>query len=206
MSREYCPKCGYPLAVCLCAAISPMGCDVDIWVLQHPDEASHAKNTARLLPLVLPQTRILCGESKTDFVDVQAELTARAGPLYLVYPQDETSEPDIAPCSAGAGQSGGRPLLLLIDATWRKALKMYHLNPWLHGLPRLSFQPQIGSDYRIRKAGRSDSLSTLEAVAHGLQCLHPGLDVAPLLAAQTAMVTKRLAAMPAQVRARYRES
>jgi len=70
-------------------------------------------------------------------------------------------------------------------------------------LPRLSFNPDSGSDYKIRKAGRSDSLSTLEAVAYGLKRLQPGLDVAPLLAVQNAMVSKRLAAMPAEVRARY---
>lgn len=88
---------------------------------------------------------------------------------------------------------------MLLDGTWRKVYRMLCLNSWLLQLPRLSLQVENDSAYCIRKAKRSDSLSTLEAAASALQRLQPSL----VLQLLQALVDTRLARMPTNVRQRY---
>nr|WP_283165369.1 tRNA-uridine aminocarboxypropyltransferase [Shewanella litorisediminis] len=199
VSRDFCVKCHFPIRVCLCNAISPVAAHTRVWVLQHPSEVDHGKNSARLLPLILDTARIFVGESEADFTPLRQQLKAENLAPVLVYPADDG---EVFSLPSVGGQPESR-VLLLLDGTWRKALKMYHLNPWLHSLPKLAFTPDSPSAYRIRKASRSDSLSTLEAAACALAQLEPGLDIRPMLQCFDAMISRRLEAMPEAVRQRY---
>ena len=77
----------------------------------------------------------------------------------------------------------------MLDGTWRKSLKMLHLNPALQALPRLALQAQAPSRYLIRKAHHPDQLSTLEASCLALAQLEQAPDrYAPLLTAFSAFV------------------
>lgn len=168
----------------------------EIVVLQHPSEVKHAKNSVRLLALALPQTRIVVGESSADFADLREYLATQTKPVYIVYPNEHSQ----TVAEAGASEAA---IIVLIDGTWRKAYRMLQLNPWLTDYPSLHLECTDESQYIIRKAKRSDSLSTLEAAAHTLVALNPSVDVTPIFAVFNAMVQHKLTAMPAQVRARY---
>ncbi len=170
--------------------------------MQHPSESTHGKNSARLLPLVLDNAQIFIGEKAEDFELLRQKIRAMEASPVLVYPSSEGS----TAVFNEAKTSPSPRILLLLDGTWRKALKMYHLNPWLHALPRLAFKPQQKSGYLIRQSSRSDSLSTLEAAVEALQILEPGLDTSPLLQVFDAMVARRLEAMPHSVRVRYQQN
>ena len=61
-SRPLCPHCLRPASACLCSCVQPVHSRVQLLVLQHPMEAGHAKNTARLLHLCLPGNRLEVGE------------------------------------------------------------------------------------------------------------------------------------------------
>ncbi|BDM65957.1 DTW domain-containing protein [Shewanella sp. NFH-SH190041] len=200
--RRHCLACDYPENACLCAHIDPIVSQTQVVILQHPAEAKHAKNSVRLLRRVLPQAQVYLGESADDFAAIRAELSQRDR-VYLLYPSAQ-SEP-AASVTACCDDQG--PLtLVLLDATWRKALKMFKLNPWLQQLPALHLGEEIQGRYTIRKASRPDSLSTLEATAYCLAQLEPALSVAPLFRAFDALIEHRLAAMPALVRQRYSTS
>ena len=56
----------------------------------------------------------------------------------------------------------------MLDATWRKSLRMLIASPGLQTLPRLSLQHLPASRYRIRKARQAHQLSTLEACCQAL--------------------------------------
>lgn len=79
--------------------------------------------------------------------------------------------------------------LILLDGTWRKAKKMWMLNPWLHDLPSWHFGQPPENQYRMRKTNLEHSLSTLEAAAYGLDCLCH-FDSAKLLKLFNAMQTQ----------------
>lgn len=164
MSRNYCSRCAYPEKTCLCHAITEMRSQTSIVVLQHPGESRHAKNTARLVELVIPDTELLVGENEADFADVRERLQMDPHAAVLYPTTGSTSlQESIA----------GEPIetIILIDGTWRKARKMWFANPWLHAL-RVCHLNDVGSSaYRIRSSNVSGGLASIEAVAIALNLL-----------------------------------
>jgi DTW domain-containing protein YfiP len=87
----------------------------------------------------------------------------------------------------------GTPLrLVVIDATWRKSLRLLLEHPLLAALPRLSLEAPEPTRYRaIRAARRPDQVSTLEATVQALAMLEgPGFEGGPLLDAFGRFVTR----------------
>jgi DTW domain-containing protein YfiP len=84
---------------------------------------------------------------------------------------------------APAGDTAEPLRLVVIDATWRKSLRMLLEHPALATLPRLALRAPEPTRYRaIRAARRTDQVSTLEATVQALAMLEgPSFDGAPLL-------------------------
>lgn len=158
--RSYCPHCNFPSDTCLCAHVSRMSCDCEVTILQHPNEVNHAKNTVRLVRLVMPKTRVLIGESSTDFQVLSNDVKAHPNDYALLFPSDKSR------VWRAEGTDARLPHLLFIDATWKKAYKMWMLNDWLQLVPQMHLDINENSaQYRIRKARKPGQLSTLEAIS-----------------------------------------
>jgi len=164
--REYCQQCQYPLKTCICEYIQEFEVPHRLIVLQHPFESTNAKNSARLVKLCLPQTEIQVGETESDFESIKNSI-------------DVTKTAVLFP--SGGSKSIESQILkkidtfIFIDATWRKALKMWCLNPWLHTLPTFHFDKAPKGQYPIRKAPQVGYLSTLEAMNYVITKENPGL-------------------------------
>jgi DTW domain-containing protein YfiP len=166
--------------------------------VQHPDEAKHALNTARLAALGLCNSELLVAEQLPQLAELLANPAYHA---CLLFPG-----PDAQPLSAAnqplAG-SDGRPLLLVVpDGTWRKARKLLYLNPLLAGLPRVALPEGLSSRYRLRKAPMAGALSTLEAIVTALNLLEAPQSFDPLLKPFEALIEGQIAAMGADTFAR----
>lgn len=173
-----------------------MSVSTELIVLQDPSEVTHAKNSVRLMALVIPEIQIYVGETPDDFKSLRHYLEGCKKPIYLVYPSDVSSD-------VVGTQFDKQVVLLFLDGTWRKAYKLLQLNPWLQNYPALHLDLESASNYKIRKASRADSLSTLEAAAMMLKSIEPELKVTPLTNALEAMVQQRIQSMPVDVRKRY---
>lgn len=177
MPRKYCINCEYPETTCLCDCVAIIDCPLRIDILQHPSEQRAAKNTARLVKLCMPSCNLWVGETMDDFSDLIAQLQQAEEPSFVLFPNENSKEGSkILPQSV----SGPRPRLIFIDGTWKKAYKIWQLNPWLHGLTSLHFENVVG-EYEIRKARKPHQLSTLESVAKSLNLYSSDIDVSPLL-------------------------
>ncbi|MFM2342099.1 MAG: hypothetical protein RLZZ592_1752 [Pseudomonadota bacterium] len=167
--RPLCPCCVRPLTACLCDLVVPVDNRIEVLVLQHPLEAREAKNSVALLARGLARVRIEVGE-----IFDAPMLSDWLGPgARLLYPQ--TPMPSTSPQAVEntkfrlLAEAGAVTRLVVLDATWRKSLKMLHLNPLLMALPRLALQDLSPPRYRaMRRARRADQLSTLEAVCAAL--------------------------------------
>ena len=166
--------------------MQPVHSNVQVLILQHPLEVHEAKNTARLLHLCLgASSRIEVGE-QFEPAQLHALLHApwQAGDAprhpVLLYP---ATEGQATPAMAESGLAPQQQRLIVIDGTWRKTLKMLHTNPALQTLPRLPLNVTTAGRYSIRKARRTDQLSTIEASALALAQMHVWQDGAqPLVA------------------------
>jgi DTW domain-containing protein YfiP len=193
--RATCAACLRAQTACICRFVTPLASSVDLLVLQHPLEVGNAKNSARLLHLCLPGSRLLVGET-FDPEELDAVLHADGRAPLLLYPETpgEAALGLPAPPAIDAA-SLTRPAslrLVLLDATWRKSRKMLYVNPSLQRLPRLALRALPPSAYRIRKAHAPDQLSSLEAAAYALSQLEhrPG-QYAPLFEAFNGFVEQQ---------------
>ena len=165
--RPTCPHCQRPQSTCICGFVTPTPTACEVLILQHPLEEHHAKNSARLLHLSLPGSRMVGGEA-FDNATLQA-LMPQPKYTVLLYPPTEY-EGHAAPALLDATQLVNLQYvrLVVLDATWRKSRKMLHLSPGLQRLPRLTLDDVPASRYAIRKAHKPGQLSTLEATCAAL--------------------------------------
>ena len=186
MSRQLYLDCQYLKASCVCVAIKPITHQTQVVILQHPSEIKHPKNTVKLLSLLLEHLTIAVGETPQDFKDIQERLSNPKADASLVFPTQHSK-----PLSAvGSDQVKSPKTLVLIDGSWRKAKKIFYLNPWLNALPCIALEKQQ-SIYQIRKTRMKGSMSTLEATAQCLQHLE-GTHITPFNTALKAMMDNHL--------------
>lgn len=179
-TRPYCAICHYPTSTCLCSAIDEVLVPVDIVILQHPKEKDHAKNTARLVALCMPNATII------STTDEKAINTLRENCLptnsALIYPNDVSE-----PLEGGlATPIQSLHTLVFIDGSWKQAYGVIQQNNWLKTLPSYHFKHAPQSNYAIRHTTINNALSTLEAVAYTLSNVL-GTDVSALYNAQNAL-------------------
>lgn len=194
--RLCCSVCLRPQRTCICQWITPTANLVDVLLLQHPDEVHQAKGSARLLHLSLARCRIEIGETFPEGSLSELLLGDEAADpvrTMLLYPPTpgmaRTPDPD-----PGWLVRPHRLRLVVLDATWRKSLKMLYCNPILQALPRFGLDQTGGSNYLIRKARHPHQLSTLEATCHALAQLEHGTDrYQPLLAGFQGFVAQQQA-------------
>ena len=178
--RPICPRCLRPAATCLCDLVVALPHDTEVLVLQHPQEQRQAKNSVALLRLSLTQCEVVVGERFTP-AQLQALLHHAGRETRLLYP-----DVPAAPAPIAAPLRPGAPLrLVVIDATWRKSLRLLLDHPALAALPRLALAAPAPTRYRaIRAARRPDQVSTLEATVQALaQIEGPAFAGEPLLQA-----------------------
>lgn len=191
LSRPTCLRCQRPQRTCICRFATPTPHATEVLILQHPLEAHHAKNSARLLHLSLPGSNLVVGE----VFDGATLQTLMPQPRYtvLLYPPTQYAD-HAAPAVLDTHQLAdpAKVRLVVLDATWRKSRKMLHLSPALQRLPRLALEAVPGGRYAIRKAHQPGQLSTLEATCAALAQLEG--DAArwhPLLAAFDGFVAQQ---------------
>ena len=192
--RVFCAICLRPQRACICHWIARVDNNVDVLILQHPDEVHQAKGSARLLHLSLCHSRLEVGETFSQ-EQLQALLHGPADQavrVALLYPPTPCMVPPPELDGAWLAQPS-RLRLVILDATWRKSLKMLHCNPALQKLPRFALNEAQPSAYLVRKAHRVHQLSTLEAACHALARLEQDhRRYLPLLAGFDGFVAQQL--------------
>lgn len=194
--RLLCAQCLRPQATCICRFVTPTLPVCEVLVLQHPLEAQHAKNSARLLHLSLPGSRLVVGEAFYDAA-LQALMPDDKTTVLLYPPTDYAGHAAPAPLDPAQLADPQKLRLVVLDATWRKSRKMLHQSPALQRLPRLALDDAPAGRYTIRKAHAPGQLSTLEATCAALAQLEG--DAArwqPLLAAFDGFVAQQLNLVP----------
>ena len=211
--RARCQQCLRPPVACLCHTIKPIDNQVEIVILQHPSEVKHAKGTAKIVELSLRNCQIIIGEdfSNDELFNTLINNTDRQ--VMLLYPHDNAITPQQLTEQFNREQSGANLTdltIIVLDGSWKKAYKMYCLNPDLQTLPCIGIAVNNQSNYRIRKSSRSDSLSTIEACYQLLtelegQSHSQCQKFDSLLDSFDFMVEYQIKSMPSDVRARYQD-
>jgi DTW domain-containing protein len=170
-----CPRCYLREQGCLCDTLTPLFTRTEIVVIRHVSERHVTSNTGRLAALRLPRCRIVDFGGGGTFDDDWI----RDDSTWLLYPG----------CHA---QPEGPPprRLIVLDATFRRARRMYRKIDALRSLPELSLSPPSIAPTRLRQPTRPDGMSTIEAIAAALSLLEDPALLAPLLATYDDFVSR----------------
>lgn len=159
--RRVCPNCRRPASVCYCEYLTRIDTHTRVLLLQHPRERDMAIGTARMANLCLPNSELLVGFNWEQSRSLARELAEPTRQAALLYPGPDAQTLDSA--------AFGRPLtLVVVDGTWANTRKMVQQNPVLARLPRVTFQPDRPSEYRIRREPAAQCVSTIEALMYVL--------------------------------------
>lgn len=156
-----CPSCQLALSACICGQRPVLECGVTFCLLMHSLEPLKPTNTGRLIAECLVDTQAFVW-ARTE-VD-SALLALLADPQYqpfVVFPGEYALEQQQVFRQLPV-QSARRPLLIILDATWTQARKMFRKSPYLAELPVLSMETEQLSRYRLRRSNRDDHLCTVE--------------------------------------------
>jgi DTW domain-containing protein YfiP len=161
--RTRCDNCYFLTKQCVCKWIPELSTRLNILILQDPKEAQHAKNTVSLLSLGLPSVECI----STANQDVMRAALDHKDPAKwrLVFPSDDAEFIESIDTDSIAEIEG----LILLDATWRKAKKLYLTEPLLHTFKAVCFSRSPIGQYSIRKSPSVQALSTLEACAYAIE-------------------------------------
>ena len=177
MSREMCYRCFWPRSLCWCSSIIPIETLTKILILMHPREYKDKKaGTGRFTHLCLKNSEIHMGVYFDNHKAVQGLINnPRYFPM-LLYP----GEGSVTLSEQGFRETVLRDrglLVILLDATWHNAKKMFEGSPTLQKLPRLRITPEEKSRYLIKRQPFDWCLSTIEAAHELMKTLEKsGLD------------------------------
>jgi DTW domain-containing protein len=177
MSREMCYRCFWPKSLCWCSSIIPIENRTKILILMHPREFKDKKaGTGRFTHLCLKNSEIHMGVFFDHHKVVQERINDPCYFPMLLYP---------GAASVTLSEQGFREtilrdrklLVILLDATWHNAKKMFDGSPSLQQLPQLRIAPEEKSRFLIKRQPFDWCLSTIEAAHELLKALEKsGLD------------------------------
>lgn len=164
MSRKVCKQCHKPIKACICDFVTPIENDIEVLVLQHPKEVGHAKGSLGILARSLMQCQVIVGEAFEDD-PILAKAIDRHENIVLLYPSEGAR-----PLNARQIDKDCAPItcIILIDATWKKAYKVFQLSPQLQAISHVKLADGYQGQYDIRRTSKENALSTLEACCYAL--------------------------------------
>ncbi len=180
--RIRCDGCLFLVEQCVCSWVPRLSTRLSILILQDPKEAKHAKNTVPLLRLGLPVVKCIQTSNQEA---LRCALSQKDPAKWrLLFPNDEATAIESMDAKVASNIEG----LIVLDATWRKAKKLYLTESLLQRFESLCFARPPAGQYHIRKSPSELSLSTLEASAYAIEQI-TGDNMQPLrefmLSAQT---------------------
>lgn len=124
-----------------------------IFLLTHERELLRPSNTGVLAANIAPEIleRIIWARNSPDPSLLDA---INHGNTVLLYPTDDA---DVAPIESFEN-------IILLDATWQEARKMFNKSPYLKNLPRANIKPRQVSQYQLRRNQPEGGLCTAECV------------------------------------------
>jgi len=141
-------------------------------IVRHHTERQRSSNTGRLAHLALPNSVIIDHDAEGDVPGrcAPAALPSLDG-AWLLYPMGE-------PRSAAPAPPPKQ--LIVLDATWSQARRMYRKLDALRGLPALCLPEEAVPAARLRASPGPGRVSTIEAIARALRLLEGEAAARPL--------------------------
>ncbi|QNK66573.1 tRNA-uridine aminocarboxypropyltransferase [Variovorax sp. PAMC26660] len=167
--RERCAGCRLLPTHCMCSLRPSVDTRAGVCLLMADIEPLKPSNTGWLIADVVADT-FAFGWARTETDPaLLALLSDPQWQPYVVFPGQYAAPERVVRAVQSPepirGETGKRPLFILLDGTWAEARKMFSRSPYLDPLPVLSLEPEQASQYKLRNSGRDDHFCTSEVAA-----------------------------------------
>lgn len=158
---------------CTCSLRKQLTTQVSFLLLMYNDEVLKPTNSGRLIADLIPDTHAFLWSRTEPAPELLALLASNDYQPFLVFPaqyadQGQTVLTEVPMASLSEGK---RPLLIMLDGSWREAIKMFRKSTYLQGLPMLSFDPDTLATYALRKGSHDFQLGTAEVASLALAAM-----------------------------------
>lgn len=170
----YCSGCRLLLGNCICKFRPNCKTSKHWLLLTHSSEAKKRNNSGFHAKKILgEQVSVQYWQRKQEHVVYQSEVLKDKSPV-LLFPKAFTAETTFV-SESYCEQWRDQPVVVL-DATWQQAKKMYRQSPWLQSLDVWSLPetlPEVlpGFRYQLRKGQAEGGCSTIEVMANVMAML-----------------------------------
>ena len=166
-----CESCLLAKAFCTCECRQQLDSNVSFLLIMYDDEVLKPSNSGRLIADLIPDTHAYIWSRNYANRKLLQLLKDPNYQPYLVFPGEYAAAGQkVVDSVALPSHTERRPLFILLDGSWREAIKMFNKSPYLHDLPMLSFTPETAARYGLRKGSRDFQLGTAEVAALALGC------------------------------------
>ena len=167
---ESCNKCGLPTINCICSIVSKVETISKIWILSTEREFARPSNTARLMKLVNPEsTELILWERTNPSRELIEYISNKDYEIYVLFPADKE---DLSEKKFEYKECEKKIAFIILDGTWKEALKILRKSDYLKNLPRISLNPTHKSEYTLRRGASEGELCTIEAAIEVLKLNH----------------------------------
>ena len=156
-NNTHCSRCYMRRETCICPILPTVRTRTEFLILRHIWESERPSNTGRLAALAMPNARIVsCGGGDRIGLVPLDDTLLQAPNTWLLWPDGAVqTDLDLPPPER----------IIVLDATWQQARRLYSRTTALQAMPRLVFPAPDKSRKRLRDPLRADGMSTIEAVA-----------------------------------------
>ncbi|MDN4500855.1 DTW domain-containing protein [Alteromonadaceae bacterium BrNp21-10] len=158
-----CEQCLLPRDQCICQQKPQVTSHCAFCFVMYKGEYYKPSNTGRLIADVVADNHAFLWSRVDPDPKLLTLLTNPAYAPMLVFPHQYASAERCisSPSELAAVNQGKIPLFVMLDGTWREAIKMFK-SPSLASLPVLGIQPAEASTYQLREAAHKHQLCTAE--------------------------------------------
>ncbi|NKF50634.1 DTW domain-containing protein [Shewanella sp. WXL01] len=166
-----CPKCLLGVQFCTCEYRKFLSTNISVMLIMYDDEVLKPTNSGRLIADLIPNTSAYLWSRTEPNPDMLAQLADPQYQVFLVFPEQyiESQQAIYNQIDASVLAPDKKPLLVLLDGSWRQAIKMFRKSPYLHTLNVLSIAPSQLATYALRKGSHEFQLGTAEVAALALE-------------------------------------
>ena len=165
LGHDRCARCLFQRRVCLCAAVPTVPTRTRVVIVRHHLERWRSSNSGRLAHFALPNS-VIVDHGGTEGPAALPDLEG----AWLLYPEGEPTHEVTTPPRQ----------LVVLDATWSQARRMFRKLGALRGLPILRLPEAPMPDARLRESPAPGRVSTIEAIARALRLLEGDAVATPL--------------------------
>jgi DTW domain-containing protein YfiP len=163
---ERCARCLLQQRVCICADVPTIVTRTQVVIVRHHLEQNRSSNSGRLAHLALPNS-VIVDHGGTGGAAVLPPLEG----AWLLFPEGKPV--DAAPIPPPRQ-------LIVLDATWAQARRMYRKINGLRGVPLMRIPDMPMPSERLRASPGPGRVSTIEAIARALRLVEGDAVAQPL--------------------------